>query len=150
MMLTGQVFSIMAGTATEEQIRQITKSADRYLYDEKVGGYRLNTDFGEVKTDLGRMFGFSYGDKENGAVFSHMAVMYANAALQRGFAKEGCKSLPCIVQTVGKLRSEPHLSWNSGILQWQRTRYVPLSDGRCELVYADGDHRDVRSKRSDR
>ena len=37
MMLTGQVFSIMAGTATEEQIRQITKSADRYLYDEKVG-----------------------------------------------------------------------------------------------------------------
>ena len=41
-MLTGQVFSIMAGTATEEQIRQITKSADRYLYDEKVGGYRLN------------------------------------------------------------------------------------------------------------
>ena len=59
MMLTGQVFSIMAGTATEEQIRQITKSADRYLYDEKVGGYRLNTDFGEVKTDLGRMFGFS-------------------------------------------------------------------------------------------
>ena len=93
MMLTGQVFSIMAGTATEEQIRQITKSADRYLYDEKVGGYRLNTDFGEVKTDLGRMFGFSYGDKENGAVFSHMAVMYANALYKRGFAKEGCKSL---------------------------------------------------------
>ena len=52
MMLTGQVFPIMAGTATDEQIRQITKSADRYLYDEKVGGYRLNTDFGEVKTDL--------------------------------------------------------------------------------------------------
>ena len=93
MMLTGQVFPIMAGTATDEQIRQITKSADRYLYDEKVGGYRLNTDFGEVKTDLGRMFGFSYGDKENGAVFSHMAVMYANALYKRGFAKEGYKSL---------------------------------------------------------
>ena len=58
-----------------------------------MGGYRLNTDFGEVKTDLGRMFGFSYGDKENGAVFSHMAVMYANALYKRGFAKEGCKSL---------------------------------------------------------
>ena len=93
MMLTGQVFSIMAGTATEEQIKAITKSADRYLYDEKAGGYRLNTDFGEVKTDLGRMFGFSYGDKENGAVFSHMAVMYANALYKRGFAKEGYKSL---------------------------------------------------------
>ena len=93
MMLTGQVFSIMAGTADKEQISAITKSADLYLYKEDVGGYRLNTDFGELKTDLGRMFGFSYGDKENGAVFSHMAVMYANALYKRGFAKEGYKSL---------------------------------------------------------
>ena len=45
----------------------------------KAGGYRLNTDFKEEKFDLGRMFGFAYGEKENGAVFSHMAVMYANA-----------------------------------------------------------------------
>ncbi len=37
------------------------------------------------------MFGFAYGQKENGAVFSHMAVMYANALYQRGFAKEGYK-----------------------------------------------------------
>ena len=93
MMLTGQVFSIMSGTADEAQITAIAKSADKYLYREEVGGYRLNTDFGELKTDLGRMFGFSYGDKENGAVFSHMAVMYANALYKRGFAKEGFKSL---------------------------------------------------------
>ena len=93
MMLTGQVFSIMSGTAEDEQVKAITKSADKYLYREEVGGYRLNTDFHEVKTDLGRMFGFSYGDKENGAVFSHMAVMYANALYQRGFAKEGYKAL---------------------------------------------------------
>jgi len=93
MMLTGQVFSIMAGTADEAQVAAIAKSADKYLYREEVGGYRLNTDFKELKTDLGRMFGFSYGDKENGAVFSHMAVMYANALYKRGFAKEGFKSL---------------------------------------------------------
>ncbi len=93
MMLTGQVFAIMSGTAVEAQIAAIAKSADTYLYKEDVGGYRLNTDFGELKTDLGRMFGFSYGDKENGAVFSHMAVMYANALYKRGFAKEGFKSL---------------------------------------------------------
>lgn len=92
MMLTGQVFSIMSQTATEQQIQEITKSADRYLYTQ-MGGYRLNTDFGEVKTDLGRMFGFAYGEKENGAVFSHMVVMYANALYQRGFAKEGYKAL---------------------------------------------------------
>ncbi len=92
MMLTSQVFAIMSGTATPDQIRKICQSADKYLYDEKAGGYRLNTDFGEEKMDLGRMFGFAYGEKENGAVFSHMAVMYANALYRRGFAREGNKA----------------------------------------------------------
>ncbi|EKQ57683.1 MULTISPECIES: cellobiose phosphorylase [unclassified Clostridium] len=91
MMLTGQVFTIMSSIATEEQVKSIVKAADKYLYDESVGGYRLNTNFNEVKTDLGRMFGFAYGHKENGAVFSHMAIMYANALYQRCFAEEGFK-----------------------------------------------------------
>ena len=39
------------------------------------------------------MFGFAYGEKENGAVFSHMAVMYANALYKQGFIKEGYKVL---------------------------------------------------------
>jgi cellobiose phosphorylase len=91
MMLTGQVFTIMSNTATEEQVQSIIKAADKYLYDKAVGGYRLNTNFNELKTDLGRMFGFAYGHKENGAVFSHMAIMYANALYQRGFALEGFK-----------------------------------------------------------
>ncbi|WP_066716674.1 GH36-type glycosyl hydrolase domain-containing protein [Clostridium sp. Marseille-P299] len=93
MMLTGQVFTIMSGTATEEQVGEIVASADKYLYKEDVGGYRLNTNFHEMKTDLGRMFGFAYGHKENGAVFSHMTTMYANALYNRGFAKEGYKAL---------------------------------------------------------
>ncbi|MCD2346199.1 GH36-type glycosyl hydrolase domain-containing protein [Clostridium guangxiense] len=91
MMLTSQVFTIMSGIATEEQVKNIIKAADNYLYDKSIGGYRLNTNFNEVKTDLGRMFGFAYGHKENGAVFSHMAIMYANALYKRGFAKEGFK-----------------------------------------------------------
>lgn len=93
MMLTGQVFAIMSGTATDEQTKAIAASADRYLYKEEVGGYRLNTNFREEKMDLGRMFGFAYGHKENGAVFSHMTTMYANALYQRGFVKEGYKAL---------------------------------------------------------
>lgn len=93
MMLTSQVFSIMAKTADDAQVRAIAEAADYYLYDGDCGGYRLNTDFGELKTDMGRMFGFAYGEKENGAVFSHMAVMYANALYSRGFAKEGYKAL---------------------------------------------------------
>ena len=93
MMLTGQVFAIMGGVADDEQTRRITLAADRYLYREEIGGYRLNTDFHELKLDMGRMFGFAYGEKENGAVFSHMTVMYANALYHRGFVKEGFKAL---------------------------------------------------------
>lgn len=91
MMLTGQVFTIMSGTATTEQVAEIAKAADNYLYDKKIGGYRLNNDFNEIKTDMGRLFGFAFGHKENGAVFCHMATMYANSLYKRGFAKEGYK-----------------------------------------------------------
>ncbi len=93
MMLTGQVFSILSRTATDQQISMIVKAADQLLFDEKVGGYRLNTNFNEVKADLGRMFGFAYGSKENGSVFSHMTVMYANALYSRGFVAEGFKAI---------------------------------------------------------
>lgn len=96
MMLTSQVFAVMAQTATDEQVAEIVRSADKYLYCDAMGGYRLNTDFGEVKMDLGRMFGFAYGEKENGAVFSHMAVMFANALYKRGFVKEGHRALDAL------------------------------------------------------
>lgn len=89
MMLTGQVFCLMSGTAEENQIPRMMKAMDTYLFDKSVGGYRLNTDFHEIKMDLGRMFGFAYGHKENGAVFSHMTTMFANALYQRGAAEEG-------------------------------------------------------------
>ena len=46
------------------------------------------------------MFGFAYGEKENGAVFSHMTVMYANALYQRGYAKEGWKALKTLADAA--------------------------------------------------
>ena len=46
------------------------------------------------------MFGFSYGDKENGAVFSHMAVMFGNALFKSGFAKEGFKALDSLFKAA--------------------------------------------------
>ena len=96
MMLTSQVFTIMSGIATKEQTEKIIEAADKYLYSEEIGGYRLNTNFHELKTDLGRMFGFAYGHKENGAVFSHMTVMYAYALYKRGFVREGFKAIDSI------------------------------------------------------
>lgn len=100
MMLTGQVFAVMSGTATDEQVAAITRSADKYLYQREIGGYRLNTDFHELKFDMGRMFGFAYGEKENGAVFSHMTVMYANALYRRGFVREGYKALQTLADAA--------------------------------------------------
>ena len=100
MMLTGQVFAVMSKTATREQTEAIIRSADRYLYRREAGGYRLNTDFHELKFDMGRMFGFAYGEKENGAVFSHMTVMYACALYQRGFAREGCRALQTLADAA--------------------------------------------------
>jgi cellobiose phosphorylase len=52
------------------------------------------------------MFGFAYGHKENGAVFSHMAIMYANALYKRGFAKEGFK----VIDTIYKHCSDFEMS----------------------------------------
>lgn len=93
MMLTSQVFAVESGVAAPEQTAQIIRAADALLYRENAGGYCLNTNFYEVKDDLGRMFGFAYGHKENGAVFSHMAVMYGNALYRRGFVRAGYKAL---------------------------------------------------------
>lgn len=100
MMLTGQVFAIMGGVADDDRIRRIIRAADRYLYRKEIGGYRLNTDFHELKLDMGRMFGFAYGEKENGAVFSHMTVMYANALYRRGFARAGWKALQTLADAA--------------------------------------------------
>jgi cellobiose phosphorylase len=93
MTLTSHTFALMGGIATPEQAQEMVKAADQYLLDPSVGGHRLNTDFGEVLLNLGRAFGFAYGHKENGAMFSHMAVMYANALYQRGLVHAGYKVL---------------------------------------------------------
>lgn len=96
MTLTGQVFPIMGGIADDEQIKKVISSTNRYLMDTNIGGVRLNTNFNEVKLNMGRCFGFAFGHKENGAMFSHMAVMYINALYKRGFAKEGYEILSTI------------------------------------------------------
>jgi len=87
--LQSQVFAIMSGCATDVQVRRTWQSIKKYLKDPNLGGFRLGTDFKTVYMDLGRAFGFAYGDKENGAFFNHMNVMLANALYKRGFVKEG-------------------------------------------------------------
>ncbi|MBI4597429.1 MAG: cellobiose phosphorylase [Candidatus Omnitrophica bacterium] len=83
MTLTGQVFPIMSGIATDEQVDRAIRAVNRFLRDPRRGGIRLNTNFGVPQPSLGRAFAFAYGEKENGAIFSHMAVMYAYALYVR-------------------------------------------------------------------
>lgn len=98
MMLAPQVFAIMSGVAAEKQIIKIWSSIGKYLKDGKLKGFHLNTDFDSVFIDLGRAFGFSYGDKENGAFFNHMTVMLANALYKRGFTKEGFETINSVYE----------------------------------------------------
>jgi len=96
MTLTGQVFPIMSGIATNKQIKAIYKSAKKFLWDKKLYGFRLNTNFDEICPQLGRAFGFAYGEKENGSFFSHMNIMFAYALYKRGFVREGHEVLDSI------------------------------------------------------
>ena len=54
MMLTGQVFMISSGISDDQQTKSIIKAVDKYLFDKNAGGYKLNTDFHEVKEEIGR------------------------------------------------------------------------------------------------
>lgn len=120
MTLTGQVFPILSGIASSEQIKKILKAAKKFLLDKKLNGFRLNTNFKKPQFDLGRAFAFSYGEKENGAIFSHMCVMFSYALYKRDFVKEG----------FGVLNSLYDLAKNSGVSK--------IYPNLCEYFNLDG------------
>ena len=93
MTLASQVFPIMSQVASAGQIKEILSNVHHYLYDKSIGGIRLNTDFKKERHNLGRAFSFAYGDKENGAVFSHMVVMFAYALYSQGYVRQGWEVL---------------------------------------------------------
>lgn len=96
MMLASQVFPLISGAARRQEAESILKSAKRYLFDKRLKGFHLNTDFKEEQHRLGRAFSFVYGDKENGAFFSHMNVLFADGLYKQGFAKDGWQVLKSI------------------------------------------------------
>jgi len=114
MMLASQVFAIMSGVASCEQIKKTWTSIKKYLKDEKLGGFRLNSDFKSIYLDMGRAFGFSYGDKENGAFFSHMNVMLSNALYKQGFIKEGYE----VINSIHKMATAKRAKIYPGIPEY--------------------------------
>ncbi len=110
MTLTGQVFPLMAGIADAAQADRVIRAVEHWLKDPVTGGIRLNTDFGGIQPDLGRAFSFAYGEKENGAVFCHMAVMYAFALYRLRRPEAGRKvwaTLYCSTLNAGTSRIFP-------------------------------------------
>lgn len=106
MTLTGQVFPIMSGIASAEQLKESVNNVRKYLKDKKLGGLHLNTDFKEEQLSLGRAFSFIYGDKENGAFFNHMSMMFAYALYKQGFVKEGYE----VINSIYKMASDSQKS----------------------------------------
>ena len=96
MILTSQVMPIMSGVASNEQVDILLKNIKKYLYDNKLGGWRLNTDFNSEQHDLGRAFSFIYGEKENGAFFNHMVVMFAYALYKRNHSEDAWRVINSI------------------------------------------------------
>lgn len=87
--LTGQAIALLSQVPTPSQALTMAKHTKKYLFAPHLGGYRLNTDYQTVLMDMGRAFGFAYGHKENGAVFSHMVMMYAYGLYQYNLVLEG-------------------------------------------------------------
>ncbi|MCU0666674.1 MAG: cellobiose phosphorylase [Candidatus Omnitrophica bacterium] len=98
MSLTAQVFPVLSGLATKEQIKTLFNNSIKYLRDKKLKGWHLNTDFKRQMPELGRAFSFIYGEKENGAFFNHMTVMFSYALYKEGFDREAFEVLYCIYQ----------------------------------------------------
>lgn len=93
--LIAQVYPLMYGIADGEKTDAVLCSTKELLFRPGRGGYALNSDYRDhiPHMKMGRMFGFAYGTKENGAVFSHMAVMFANALFRRDRREAGFEAL---------------------------------------------------------
>ena len=88
-MLPSQTFIMLSNTSIPLQAASLYKTLQKFLKDKEYTIFRLNTDFKQLRLDLGRGFGFNYGEKENGSYFSHMNVMLAAALIRQGLIKEG-------------------------------------------------------------
>ncbi len=88
MNLAGQVFTVMFGIADDNQVHCLYKACLKYLIDPETNGLRINTPLGDNRMNFGRVFAFAYGEKENGAIFNHLIIMFINALYKRNFVNE--------------------------------------------------------------
>lgn len=105
-MLPSQTFPIISGIADKTKIEKIWKQISKRLRLKNSSAFKLNTDFKSLKLNLGRAFAFSYGDKENGSVFSHMNILMAYGLYKQGFAKKGYKIFSSLFELSTSKKSQ--------------------------------------------
>lgn len=98
MNLTGQAIALLSLTPTDEQAAKIASTTRNLLFDASLGGYKLNSNYHKILTNMGRAYGFAYGHKENGATFSHMAVMYAYGLYQYDLVSYGHEAMMALLK----------------------------------------------------
>lgn len=82
MYLMPQAFAIFGGVAKGERLAKLIESVNKYLYDAKVGGYKLNAPpYRKFNKKIGRITGFAPGTKENNAIFNHANLFWMLAML---------------------------------------------------------------------
>jgi len=89
MNLTGQAMALLSKTASQDQAIMLANTTRELLFNKELGGYHLNSNYHQVLTNMGRAYGFAYGHKENGAIFSHMVMMYAYGLYQYNLVSYG-------------------------------------------------------------
>jgi len=109
MNLTGQTMALLSQTASPKQAGFIASKTRDLLFKKDLGGYQLNSDYKEILTNMGRAYGFAYGHKENGAVFSHMAVMYAYGLYQYNLVSYGREAFMSLLKRAQSLDAKVFL-----------------------------------------
>ncbi|MCF7930524.1 MAG: hypothetical protein K9L02_03325 [Acholeplasmataceae bacterium] len=118
--LTGQAIALLSQVPTKMQAKELAINTKKQLFDKKIGGYHLNSNYQQVLTNMGRAYGFAYGHKENGAVFSHMVIMYAYGLYQYNLVNQGHEAALTLLKQAQNSRSQvllgiPEYFSNEGI-----------------------------------
>jgi len=105
MSLTVHAMALLNNIPSEKFANKIAHNVKEMLFDENIGGYRLNSNYEKILTSMGRAYGFAYGHKENGAVFCHMATMYAYGLYNYNLVTFGNEAVTTLLNQALKVES---------------------------------------------
>jgi cellobiose phosphorylase len=134
-MLTGQAMALLNKIATQDQAIKLAKKTKQKLYQKHLGGYQLNSLYQKEKQPLGRAFYFAYGHKENGAVFSHMVMMYAYGLYQYNLKHDGREAWLTVLEQAMKSNSQVYEGIPEYFNDQGKGKYLYLTGSASWLLY---------------